>query len=900
MNYELHSQVVQRLVADYEFKNRGRAWMQEGRCPACGQKELFIREESPRVMICGRENNCGNSWHVKDLYPDLFEDWSKRAPATPANPTATAQAYLAHNRGFSLELIAGWYSQENYWNHQLGIGSATVRFPLRDGGHWERLIDRPERFGKQKALFKKGYSYAGYWWCPPSVDLKEVDELWLVEGIFDSIALLHHGIAAVATLTSGNFPAEALKELIKLRNEADKRLPRLIWALDNEPGARKNMRKFAKRADELGFICRAALIPQRGKNKADWNDIHQRWEVFADEDERAKRIEQDKKEFRHQGNLLLVESAEEKGVLMYDWTPRSEFSFSFRNRLYWFKFDLDRYDRTMRDLESSESLEDQNMNDRQRRMKALRQSGSVKRIANCTFDVLYFMENQLTEESWYYLRVERPRAPAVRRRFTPGHLASAPEFKKQLMSVDSGTMYTGNQSQLERMLEAQFEELKKVQTINWVGYSIEYGAYIFNDLAIANGQVYNLNEEDFFDIGKLSVKTQSMYPVIDINHRLNEYNEEWFELFWQCFGVQGCAVLAWWLGSLYAEQIRRVQKSYLFLELVGEAGAGKTTLLELLWKLSGRTEYEGLDPLRSSNVGRARSMSQVGNLPVALIESDRESADGGVVKQFDWDELKPLYNGRDTRTTGVKNSGNETSQSAFRASIMIAQNQPIKASEAMLQRLAHVGMTKNHHTPQAKLMAEKLERMPIEQVSGFMLKALLPEKEILALLDSNTSAYEQQLLARPDIRTVRIAKNHAQLLSLVDALKLVVPLGDARAAQVREEVVRMAEAREQAIEADHPIVREFWDMYEFLDGAEGEGKLNHSRNQGYIAVNLNEFVEMAANKRQQIPALSDLKRLLKTSKVPRFVEANKAVNSAQRTDAFNKPRTVRCWMFQQV
>ncbi|MNT96986.1 hypothetical protein D3C72_2392070 [compost metagenome] len=65
-------------------------------------------------------------------------------------------------------------------------------------------------------------------------------------------------------------------------------------------------------------------------------------------------------------------------------------------------------------------------------------------------------------------------------------------------------------------------------------------------------------------------------------------------------------------------------------------------------------------------------------------------------------------------------------------------------------------------------------------------------------------------------------------------------------------------------------------------------------------MNLNEFVEMAANKRQQVPALSDLKRLLKTSKSPKFLESNKPVNSARLLDAFDKPKTIRCWVFQGV
>lgn len=903
MQEKFRGEVLRRIEADFGLRHMsGTNYMRKGVCPSprCGKKTLYTFHDSPWMLICGRPEKCGHRVHVKELYSDLFNDWSEQAPSTAENPTATARAYLEMARGFRLELIEGWYTQENFWSREANAGSATIRFPLEKGGYWERLIDRPERFGKQKARFKPGESYKGVWWCPPSLDLLAVDELWIVEGIFDAIALMHNSVAAVSMMSSAPFPGESLKALQKRCQEADKRLPRLVWALDNEPVAKANMRRWAKEARALGFTCQAAVIPQHGGKKTDWNDLHQRWAFIDGDDDRAERIEQDINEARHQGALLLAESAEEKGLLMYEWDEHKEFHFAFRSRLYWFRLDLEKYDRAMRELENDESGEASLLNDKQRRDKALRQAGSVVRIANCYFDALYYMRNDQTDEAWYYFRVDRPDASTIKSTFTSAQISSAPEFKKRLLNVCNGAMFTGTPHQLERMLGLQLDRLKTVNTIDWIGYSREHSAYVFNDLAISGGKVYKRNEEDFFDIGRLSVKSQSLSPVLHINPDLNTYNEGWFELFWRCFGVRGVVVLTWWLGALTAEQIRQLHKSYLFLELIGEAGSGKTTLVELLWKLTGRTEYEGFDPSKATPASRARNFAQVGNLPVVLIESEREQKEGAPVKHFDWDELKTAYNGRSVRSTGVKNNGNDTREPPFRGALMIAQNNAVNASEPILQRLGHVHLTREHQTPETKLIAEQLERMPVEQISGFLVKALQCEPEIVKLIDQRTSGYEQQLLARPGIRTVRIAKNHAQLRSLVDALALVVPLGPERAALVHEEIGRMAEERQQAINADHPTVREFWDLYEFLDGMTADGALNHSRKQGYIAVNLNEFVELAANKRQQIPALSELKRLLKTSKSPKFLESNKSVNSGRQTDAFNKPKTVRCWMFQQV
>ncbi|TLX52845.1 bifunctional DNA primase/helicase, partial [Stutzerimonas nosocomialis] len=216
MDNAIRTEVLARLERDYGLKHRtGTQYMRGGVCPSCNKKELFSRHDEPWFIKCGRESKCGEQWHVKELYDDLFDDWSKRSPATETEPAATAKSYLQHARGFHLELIAGWYTQENYWSRELGIGSATVRFALEKGGYWERLIDRPHRFGKQKARFAPGQSMRGYWWCPPSLELTQVDELWIVEGIFDAIALLHHDIDAVSAMSSNAFPAESLTALAK-------------------------------------------------------------------------------------------------------------------------------------------------------------------------------------------------------------------------------------------------------------------------------------------------------------------------------------------------------------------------------------------------------------------------------------------------------------------------------------------------------------------------------------------------------------------------------------------------------------------------------------------------------------------------------------------------------------
>jgi hypothetical protein len=99
-----------------------------------------------------------------------------------------------------------------------------------------------------------------------------------------------------------------------------------------------------------------------------------------------------------------------------------------------------------------------------------------------------------------------------------------------------------------------------------------------------------------------------------------------------------------------------MHKSFPFIELVGEPGTGKSTLLSFLWKLFGRSNYEGIDPSKSSISGLLRTFRQVSNLPVVLLESDREG-DKGTVKQFDWNALKTLYDNGSLGAKALKMAG---------------------------------------------------------------------------------------------------------------------------------------------------------------------------------------------------------------------------------------------------
>lgn len=907
MNIRTRDELITRLVGDFalKFSSDGQL-LQNGRCPLCYENELFTDADRPYLIQCGLKSDCNYEMSVIQLYPDIFDNWYDFFPPTITNPSATVEAYLQSECGFDIEKWRGSYSQEVYKSYESDFTCPTVRFHITSEGntvgYWERLIDATSDINKDKIQI--GFNYKGLAWIPPNLNLTNgvwpyVEELWITESIIDAMALTENGIHAISNITANNYPKTTIIQIKNRLDELGISYPKIIIAL-NSKDSRTQTDNLIALARQQGFTATAAHSSDEHNESRKWSELHK--------DKKLSKT--DIQLYKFYGALLIANTAKDKALLIYNHYGDTNFFMFFNHSTYWVKVSIENFDKAKKTDANSEPNEDQFSSEKEFKEAyqlwnddLMQSCITLTLLMNCQPTALYFQRNQITDESWYYFSIKTIKGIS-KNTFTGSQLSTASEFKKRLLSIALGVIYQGDSKQLNAILLNLLKDIKTVETIDFIGFSEEHNTYVFSNIAISNGQSYLLNNDDYFDLpNNKSLKTLASSPIITIEERPKK-SVDWLGDLILGWGAKGVISLIGFIGSLFAQQIRSKQASYPFLEIVGEPGTGKSTLLSFFWRLLGRKDYEGIDPNKSTKAGPLRSLSQVSNMPSVFIESDRDGAGvGGSNSQFDWDELKNLFNGGTIGTRGVKNGGNEVYEPPFRGTVVISQNLPVLGSQAIMSRICHLFFDTKAQTTETEIAARCIESLGTESVSHFLMDVLKLESEILEAFFKTKMTHEKWLKDM-GIKNFRVAHCHAQLLALFEAFKLnLLPELAKIETEVCEEVLNMAKERDRTLNIEHALNIQFFEVLYSLNSIPNtqveaanhirRSHLNHSKDENLLAISLVDIYQLSNEYRYNLPPQKEMEQVLKKSRQFKFIAANKVISS-RITE-----KSKRCWVFEQ-
>lgn len=882
MGYNVNGQIVARLKDQFQLKVRGTNALREGVCPECDKKTLWTWIETPGVVQCNRQTKCGYNESTRNMFPDLFDDLDKKYPKTTENPNATADAYLAMVRGFPLDNLRGAYSQHSYYHPHGDRGTTSIRFYLdrEKDVYWERLMDTVIITDQDGSTSTRNMNFKGafknLWWQPPLQTIDKDDTVYLTEGIFDAIALWLAGHKVCAIMSAGSLPKEALKA-----HFAKKVKWRL--ALDNDQAGRKYSKKHVEWLLAEGEHA-GAIFSSEGLSKLDWNDLYQREQLEK----------QHFRNYRYYGKLELVKSPSEKAQLIFDHAEYKEyfFTFSLFNRMYRCTVDKKEYEI------ASDELTDSKKNTDEIKEGAFFTAGKALSEGNCNIELLHILESEIGDDPLYRVKVSFDNDAASRQiDLTGNSFSSASEFKKAVMVKAPGALCTlTNKSMEHRFLNWFKTKPVTVRSLDYAGYNKETDAYIYQDFAVQNGKIIKVNTDGFFALKQFGIKSH-----MDLKQKLTDTAPiAWLADYKLAYGDGGLVALCWWVGVMYAEQIRADYRSYPFIEIVGEAASGKSDMIDFLWKLYGR-ESDSFNPNSSSLAGRTRKMAESSNLPLVFNETDNEmAAENNHMKKFNWDEWKDLFDGLIGRMLGVKSNDNKTKNALFRSALCIVQNMPVFASEAILSRIVHLQFDRSHHSTPGKHASDRLKRLAITDVSGFLLQSNMRSKTFMTLFAERLVVHVAALQQDKAITLSRIIENHAKMMAISDCLHLLMSISAADVAVIHKQLIEMAKTRQNALREDTPRVQLFWENFNYLNtrfddngkDIKAEHTINHHKDpEDYIAVNAVQYYTMVNDRGMEKIETVELHKILPTSIEYEFI--GKKVITSRITQTKK-----RCWVFK--
>ena len=722
-------------------------------CPKCGESEAFSFVDGPHLIHCPRENKCGEATRLKELRPELFRSLSELYPPTETDPKATARAYL-YSRGLNPQNLN--FLQET-WSERKKLDDGTwkdlwncqaIAFPCKwaDDCRWLRLIDHPEG-AKQKTRWKgenKGFRGQA-WTSRDKVDPEK--ELWLTEGIFDTLSLEQVGLQSASCISASNIPTFFLERL--------ERVQPIVIALDNDPAGHQGTSSLLKWLKERDFPNVEVAQPPSGK---DWNDLNQGG--YFNEHRFDGTINQAK----WRGKLLIASSPSEYYEVLRE-QSNQPVQFFYWGGITW--------------VGTERNGKVQN---------------PVERVADCEIRLLFSLNDttdELRNRQDFLLETDSKREGKQLVRLDAAELVRPTELSVTLLATTRQvlTVQPGHYRYFADFLLRN--NPPKIRLLKSTGFDEKSGCFVFPKFAFdKNGKLHQPNLQGYYE-------QLCLMPVADSNAIKGlpagtELVPEILDDHWKAFGVNGSISLGFQVASLFLHCTFPTLGFHPILSKVGDPNTGKTggskienSMFGMDWSgvpMSKETTNNGLDRILAKNSGQVVFFN--------------EAVDGKT--NFSMDKLLTIFN-REGVVKARRTNDLSTRIVEIKAALAFTWNNEMRASAPVKQRMVSLHYKNsefNEYTLEAfhKLLA----RSAVELAS--VLRLLMQYRMEIEENFISTVLYFQRQLINAGVANERIAGCYAVCLAGFQTLMAISGLESQivkeRLKQLTESTTAMAKSKD--------------------------------------------------------------------------------------------------------
>lgn len=255
----------------------------------------------------------------------------------------------------------------------------------------------------------------------------------------------------------------------------------------------------------------------------------------------------------------------------------------------------------------------------------------------------------------------------------------------------------------------------------------------------------------------------------------------WLPLFITAFGAKGLVALAWWLGSLHSNRIRKLLGGYPILEVIGDAGAGKSCLMQTLWRLLGETEGRHADSARMTATAFMIHLSAPTNWPVVV--EDEWAPDA----PFNMHLMSGCYGG----LLGSIQRSPQTEAVSVRCkgglAVVGQQHYGLRG------KTVQIFLAREQQSAESRTALLQLLEMPIEEMATFKAQAEASAHQVIGVLRQTVQLYMDAMAE--DIGKSYLpneGRNHAILRSLTTVATALFGLTADQSAMAHREIHEMA------------------------------------------------------------------------------------------------------------